>query len=233
MPVNGNNSGNGSGGQSRRWWLTTLVVLAAVIALAAFVFHRDDAIVVRTAVVERGTIRSLVSTNGKIEPVNNFEAHAPTSANVRRVLVKEGDFVKQGQLLVELDDADARAQAARAQAQLKAAQADSNASERGGNQEEVLSLDAELAKAGTERDSAQRKLDALKKLQLQGAASLGEVQEAEDALVRADVQLNLLRSWRTSKRNKPKRRPLTMPPRMCWQNPTFARLLMASSTRCP
>ena len=69
----------------------------------------------RTAVVEQGTIRSLVSTNGKIEPVNNFEAHAPVPTSIRRVLVKEGESVKKGQLLVVLDDADARAQAARAQ----------------------------------------------------------------------------------------------------------------------
>ena len=58
------------------------------------------AVAVRTAVVEQGTIRSVVSTNGKIEPVNNFEAHAPVATSVQRVLVKEGDSVKKGQLLV-------------------------------------------------------------------------------------------------------------------------------------
>ena len=102
---------------------------------------------VRTARVERGQIRSLISTNGKIEPVQNFEAHSPLTTTVQRVLVKEGDSVKKGQLLVALDDADARAQAARAQTQLKAALAEINALERGGNQEEVLSLDAQLVKA--------------------------------------------------------------------------------------
>ena len=137
MPLNGNSSGR----QPRRWWVTALAILAAVIVLAAFVSRRDDSVPVRTAVVEQGTIRSLVSTNGKIEPVNNFEAHAPVSTSVRRVFVKEGDSVKKGQLLVVLDDADARAQAARAETQLKAAQADLSAAERGGNQEEVLSLE--------------------------------------------------------------------------------------------
>ena len=73
MPLNGNSSEH----QPRRWWITALVVLGAVIVLAAFMSHRDDAVPVRTAIVEQGAIRSLVSTNGKIEPVNNFEAHAP------------------------------------------------------------------------------------------------------------------------------------------------------------
>jgi HlyD family secretion protein len=195
MPLNGNSSGR----RPRRWWITALAILAAVIVLGAFVSRRDNPVPVRTAVVEQTKIRSLVSTNGKIEPVNNFEAHAPVSANVQRILVKEGDSVKKGRLLLVLDDAGARAQAARAQTQLKAAQADLSAAERGGNQEEVLSLEAQLVKAGTDRDSAQHNLVALKKLEQQGAASAGEVREAENALARADAQLAFLRQKQTKR----------------------------------
>ncbi len=189
MPLNGNSSGQRPG----RWWVTALAVFAGVIVLAAFVTRRDDAVPVRSYVVEQGSIRSVVSTNGKIEPVNNFEAHAPVATSVRRVLVKEGAHVKKGQLLVELDDADARAQSARAETQLRAAQSDLGAAKLGGNREEVLNLESQLVKANTDRDSAQRNLDALKKLAEQGAASAGEVREAEGALTRADSQLSFLR----------------------------------------
>src|ERR1700730_12614669 len=195
MPLNGNSSGR----QPRRWWVPALAILTAVIVLALFVSRRDEGVPVRTAVVEQGTIRSLVSTNGKIEPVSNFEAHSPIPTSVRRVLVKEGDSVKTGQLLVVLDDADARAQAARAQTLLRAAQADLSAAKRGGSQEEVLSLEAQLVKAGADRDAAQRNLDALKKLVQQGAASAGEVREAENALARADAQLTFLRQKQTQR----------------------------------
>src|SRR6266436_4386182 len=122
MPLNGNSSTR----QPRRWWVTGLAIL-----LAAFVSRKDDSIPVRTAQVERGQIRSLISTNGKIEPVQNFEAHSPLTTTVQRVLVKEGDAVKKGQLLVTLDDADARTQAARALTQLKAALPAVNAMQRG------------------------------------------------------------------------------------------------------
>lgn len=183
--------------------MTALAILVAVVVFAAFVSRRDDSVPVRTAVVERGKIRSLISTNGRIEPVTNFEAHAPTPTTVRRVLAKEGDLVKKGQLLVVLDAAEARAQAARAQTQLKAAQAEISAVERGGTQEEVLNLDAQLVKARTDRDSAQRNLDALKRLQPQGAASTGEVREAENALAHADAQLNLFQQKQTKRYSKP------------------------------
>ncbi|MFY9562333.1 MAG: efflux RND transporter periplasmic adaptor subunit [Terriglobales bacterium] len=183
--------------------MTGFAILAAVVVLAAFMSRRDDAIPVRTALVERGQIRSLISTNGKIEPVQNFEAHSPLTTTVRRVLVKEGDAVKKGQLLVVLDDADARAQAARTQTQLKAALAEISAVERGGTQEEVLSLDAQMVKARTDRDAAQRNLDALKKLQQQGSASAGEVRAAENALTQADAQLKLLQQKQTARYSKP------------------------------
>ena len=176
---------------------------AALIVLAAIATRRDDAIPIRTAVVEQTNIRSVISTNGRIEPVNNFEAHAPIATSVSRVLVKEGDRVRKGQLLLTLDDAGARTDAARAQTQLRIAQADLSAVERGGNQEEVLNLDAQLVKARTDRDSAQRSLDALKKLEPQGAASAGEVREAENALARADAQLHLLQQKQTRRYSKP------------------------------
>jgi len=189
MPLNGNSSER----PFRRWWTTALVVLAAVVILAAFVSRHDDAVQVRTAQVTEGKIRSVISTNGKIEPVNNFEAHAPMATSVRRVLVKEGQAVKQGQLLVVLDDADARSQAAHAETEMKKAQADLAAIEHGGNQEEVLNLDVQLVKARTDRDTAKRNLEALKKLEQEGAASEGEVLEAQNVLARAEAQLEFVK----------------------------------------
>ena len=189
MPLNGNSSER----PFRRWWMTALVVLAAVVILAAFVSRHDDAVQVRTAQVTEGKIRSVISTNGKIEPVNNFEAHAPMATSVRRVLVKEGQAVKQGQLLVVLDDADARSQAAHAETEMKKAQADLAAIEHGGNQEEVLNLDVQLVKARTDRDTAKRNLEALKKLEQEGAASEGEVLEAQNVLARAEAQLEFVK----------------------------------------
>jgi HlyD family secretion protein len=103
---------------------------------------------VRATTVQRGAIRSLVSTNGKVEPIQNFnfEAHAPIATTVKHLLVKEGDHVRKGQLLLELDAADIRTQAARAQAQIKAAAADQAALKTGGTQEEVLALNSQLIK---------------------------------------------------------------------------------------
>ncbi len=174
-----------------RWVVWSIAILAAIVILGSFV-SRGDPVPVIAATVTRSTIRSVVSTNGKIEPVQSFEAHAPISTTVKKLRVKEGDQVKKGQLLVELGDADAREQAARALSQISSSDADVSAIHSGGNQEEVLVLQSELIKAKTERDAAQRNRDALKRLLQNGAASPGEVQAAEERLQRAEADYSLV-----------------------------------------
>ena len=186
-----------------RFWLIAAAILVAVILLAAFNSMKGDIVPVRGARVMHGSIRSVISTNGKIEPLNNFEAHAPVPTTVKQVLVKEGDHVKRGQLLLQLDDADARTSAARALAQLKGAQADIHAVERGGTQEEVLTTDAQLVKARADRDNAQRNFEALQQLQKNNAASAGEVREAEGQYRTAEANVGLLEQKKKARFSKP------------------------------
>lgn len=153
--------------------------------------------------MQRGSIRSLVSTNGKIEAIGNLEAHAPISTTVKRILVREGDHVRKGQLLLQLDDADLVSRAAQAQAQMKAAAASEAALETGGTQQEVVTLDAELRADRNAVDVARHSLAALRKLEQQGDASQGEVVVAERNLDTA--QSNLTRD------EQKKRNPYSQP----------------------
>jgi HlyD family secretion protein len=181
---------NGKSGLLRSFCWVLWAVGAIVAVLLASFGSRDDSVPVVAATVARSTIRSVISTNGKVEPVQNFEAHAPVGTNVERVLVKEGDPVKRGQLLVELDAASARSQAAQALAQVRAAEANMNALARGGTQEEVLTLQAQLVKARADYDAAQRNLDSLRRLQQSGAASPGEVRAGQNQLDTTAAEVN-------------------------------------------
>ncbi len=186
-----------------RGWIIGLAVIAAVIVLAAFISLQRSDVPVRMADVHRGDIRAVITTNGKITPVLPFEAHAVAPALVKRVLVREGDHVQAGQLLLELNTSEAQAEAAKALAQLRAAEASMDAIQAGGTREEILTTQAELVKARTDRDSAQRNLDAMHRLQKEGAASLGEVRDAENQLQRADAQVNLLQQKLKARYSRP------------------------------
>ncbi len=176
-------------------------VLAAVAIIP--IFTRPGPIRIRTTTVQRGPIRSVISTNGKLEPIQNFEAHSPDATTVKRLFAKEGDHVRRGQLLLQLDDSDLRSQAARAQRLIKAAQAEQAELKTGGTHEETLTLEAQLIKARSTHDTAQRNLEALRSLQQQGAASQGEVKQAENELQRAEADLNLLEQKKEDRYSQP------------------------------
>jgi HlyD family secretion protein len=186
--------GNQNNGRDRK--RLALVAVLVIVAMVIFtgINQRRGGTSVRAEKVARQEIASVISTNGKIEPIDSFEAHAPAPAIVKKVLVAEGDRVRPGQLLVQLDDAEARAQAARALTQLRSAEAALQAVKTGGTQEEVLTIRADLAKAQAERDEAQRNLLAIQRLRQNGAASPAEVEAAQNRVKKADADLQLLQS---------------------------------------
>jgi HlyD family secretion protein len=194
---------NSNGTPERGRLIGGIVIAVLVLVLVPLWMLRRGPVQVRAEKVVRQEIASIISTNGKIEPVANFEAHAAAPATVRRVLVQQGDRVRQGQLLLQLDDAEARSQAAKARAQLTAAEADLHSVQSGGTQEELLTTKSELIKAQAERDEAQRHLQATKRLQQNGAASPAEVQEAQGRLTKAEAQVQLLQSRQTGRFSAP------------------------------
>lgn len=180
-------------GNGKRLWIIIGGVALAVLILAAFASRGRD-VPVHAAVVEPTTITATIQTNGKIEPIGGFEAHATFATTVKKILVQQGAHVKAGQLLLELDDADAVARAAQAQTAVANAQASLSAIQHGGTHEEVLTNRADLQRAQGELNAAQRNLDAMRKLQQSGAASAGEVADAENRLRTAQAQIHLLQS---------------------------------------
>jgi HlyD family secretion protein len=153
---------------------------------------------IRVALVERGEIVSTISTNGIVEPQLNFEAHAPYSGLVKAVYIHEGDLVPAGKLLVAMDDTEARARVAAALSGLRAAQANYEALTKGGTQQERYTMAGDVARTQADRDQAERQLETLKKLAVQGAASTSEVAAAQQRLDQANASLHLLNQRRES-----------------------------------
>ncbi len=184
---NGHRNTNG-----KRTWLVIIGLIIAVVVLAAFLsFHRSP-VAIRVGRAERETITASIATNGKIEALDNFQAYAPMPTTVKKIYVQQGIWVKPGEMLLQLDDADARLQAARAEAQLKGAEADLNAVQGGGTREEIATTKNALVKAQADREAAQRDLQAMKTLLQTGAASQAEVDAAQTRLRVADSEVHLL-----------------------------------------
>jgi len=175
----------------RRWLLLGALIVLVLIFFGVRALTREK-LPLRVAEVVRGDLISQISTNGKVEPQTNFEAHSPTAATVRNLFVHEGDKVPAGKLLLQLNDGDTVARLASAATAVKGAKATYEAMLHGGTQEERLSLSGDLSKAKIERDQATRDLEALERLQKSGSASASEVTSARQRLNTANNQIQIL-----------------------------------------
>src|SRR3981081_1300619 len=99
----------------RRLWL---IVVAALVLTAILVFVSGRGATARVAVtaVCRETLSSVVSPNGKVEPVMPISSRASFPTFVKKVYAVEGQQVKRGQLLYALDDTGIPAELAQARA---------------------------------------------------------------------------------------------------------------------
>jgi len=166
---------------ARRWlWLGLAVILVFVFFTARSLLR--ERLPVRAVQVSREELRKTLSTNGRVEPVANYEFTSPLSTTVKKVYVQAGDRVPAGKLLMQLDDSEARARVATAASAVKAAEAVLEAARQNGTQAEQHAAAADVARTRLERDQAQRDLEALTKLSATGAASASEVAAAQSRL---------------------------------------------------
>ncbi|HEV2275232.1 MAG TPA: efflux RND transporter periplasmic adaptor subunit, partial [Acidobacteriaceae bacterium] len=147
---------------------------------------------VRVAEAQTQDLIKTTSTNGKVEPKNNFEAHAPAAGLIKALYVHAGDKVPQGKLLLQMDDADARAKLAAAETALRGAEAQLQAVKAGGSLQQHQALTGNIAKARLERDQAEKDLAAVEKLMAQGAAAPSEVAQSKQRLAVASTSLQSL-----------------------------------------
>ncbi len=177
------------------------LVLAIVVVLS-FLGYRSfsrETVEVRTAQATRENLVSSVSTNGKVEPVKEFQAHAAGPGVVKRIYVEIGDKVTEGDLLVSLSDSDAVARVASASSTLSTAQANAQDLARGGTQDERLSMAADLDRARAQQAQAEKDVAALQQLQQRGAASANEVAQAQQRLQNAQSSLRAVQQRSTAR----------------------------------
>src|SRR4051794_14389849 len=105
-----------------RWvWLGAAVILVLVFMSVRSLTR--DRLEVRVMQVTRQSLESTLSTNGRVEPVTNYQVFSPMATTVKAVYVQTGDRAEAGKLLLKLDDIEARARVAAAESGVKAAQA--------------------------------------------------------------------------------------------------------------
>ncbi len=80
-----------------------VVALLGAMAYANIVFKKDTGIEVTVEKIEKRDLEAIVSASGKIQPKRSVNISAETMGKVVGLAVNEGDVVKQGQFLLQVD----------------------------------------------------------------------------------------------------------------------------------
>jgi HlyD family secretion protein len=178
------------------WGAVLVVVILAVFSIRSLTRQR---VAVYVAQAAYGDLTKTSATNGKVEPNDDFQAHAQVAGQVEEIYVDVGQKVKPHQLLLKMQDADALASLARANSALQAAQLANHDIEQGGTQDERNTFAADLSRARLQRQKDAASLASLQGLQQKGAASPSEIAAAQQQLQLDDNSLHSIEQRSTQR----------------------------------
>jgi HlyD family secretion protein len=136
-------------------WLMGLLVAIPLIGIGSYVAYNQLVTVpqqraqrkIQTAAVTRGNLTVLVSANGTVQPESSVNVSPKTSGVLKQLLVKEGDFVKPGQIVAYMDNSNIQGQLLQSQGNLAAAQANLNKLIAGSRSQDIAQAQAQVDEA--------------------------------------------------------------------------------------
>ena len=124
-----------------------VVAVAAIAGIAVYQSHKN-VVTVQTGKAQRMDLVAVVSASGEIKPKTYVNIGANAFGKITKLYVKEGDQVKRGQMLVQLENVQSAADMDAMQASLEAARTDAVAAEAALN---TSAADLNRAKSDAER----------------------------------------------------------------------------------
>src|SRR6267142_3758157 len=100
-----------------------VVLLGAAVVGANLYFKKDKGLSVTTDVIKSRDLEAIVSASGKVQPKRLVKISAETSGRVVDLAVNEGDRIKKGQFLLQIDPKSLRTRVAGNAASLESAEA--------------------------------------------------------------------------------------------------------------
>jgi HlyD family secretion protein len=169
-----------------------LIVLAVVVVGAAVVaanlyFRRETGLSVNAEAIRARDLEAIVSASGKIQPKRQVNVSANTTGRVTRVAVEEGQRVKAGQFLLEIDPRSLDAQLQRGEASVAAAQSSLQQSRSAVQQTRAL---LDLARQNLKRTQELWKEGLTTRETLERAENEVQVREAELKTREQEIQTN-------------------------------------------
>ncbi|HTC50212.1 MAG TPA: efflux RND transporter periplasmic adaptor subunit [Candidatus Aquilonibacter sp.] len=159
------------------------VVLAIIVGVTV---HQSgkNVVTVQTGKVQRQDLAAVVSGSGEIKPKTFVNIGANAYGKITHLYVKEGDHVKRGQLLAQLENVQSSADVSANQASVQAAETDALAADAA-----LKTSDADLRRAQADYDRNRLDWDRAQNLFRDGLISKSDFDSRKNAWATADAGL--------------------------------------------
>lgn len=170
-------------------WKKILIGVGAVLLLAvivAFTVHQSskNVVTVQTAKVQRQDLATVVSASGEVKPKTYVNIGANAFGKITHLFVREGDHVKRGQLLAQLENVQSSADVSANEASLQAAETDAIAADAA-----LKTATADLVRAQADYDRNKLDWDRAENLFKGGLISKSDFDSRRNAWATADAGL--------------------------------------------
>jgi HlyD family secretion protein len=137
----------------RKKWVIALIVIVVLAAMggAYFFFKKEEAVNVNVEAVKKRDLEAIVTASGTIQAKRFVNMSAVQMGRVTRLAVEEGDRVKAGQFLLEIDPNALRGTVQRGEAAVAAA--------RSGLEQAKVNVETARANLALARDQVKRQRD--------------------------------------------------------------------------
>ena len=158
-------------------WGSIFAILAVSAVLAARFYGQGEASYqeYRTAKIQKGNIRSVVTSSGTVNPLNTVSVGSQISGNVKEIFVDYNSIVEKGQVIAIIDDSEYAAHVEQAKAKVRLTE--SQMLER---EKDIISAQADVMSAEASLQSATASLN-LAKLQHERSKRLADMKMVSNA----------------------------------------------------
>ena len=175
------------------------VLIAVLISagIAYFVYMRNRGVIgVQTSRVLRQDLTQTVSANGEIKPKKYVNISANTMGRIVQLPVREGDHVREGDLLIRLDSIQTNADVQSAQASVDAAQAELEGMTASlkSSDAAINSAKAELTRAEADLTRARQNFDRAERMSKDGLISREQFERSKTDYDIAEAQVGAARA---------------------------------------
>ena len=161
-----------------------VVVMLAIIVGVTVHQSGKNVVTVQTGKVQRQDLSSVVSGSGEIKPKTYVNIGANAYGKITHLYVKEGDHVKKGQLLAQLENVQSTADVSANQASVQAAETDAIAADAA-----LKTSDADLLRAQADYGRNKLDWDRAQNLFKEGLIAKSDFDSRQNAWATADAGL--------------------------------------------